>query len=127
MNDVLEPIGVSKSYPCNAIIRDLSTATNEWAKHDRKCQYLQFIALHFSERECKAFGIKCSPTSLRTARDCYNNFHGAKVYQFDQKLGGTFNEVEHLKENGGAIKAFVYDKSQVAANRFSEKQEENMG
>ena len=78
LNDVLKSIGVSKLYPCNAIIRDLSTATNDWVKHNHKCHYLQFIAPHSSERECKAFGIKCSPTSIGTTRDWYNNIHGVK-------------------------------------------------
>ena len=74
----------------------------------------------------QSIGIKCSPTSLGTARNWYNDIHEGRVYPYDEKLGGKFNELEYLKENSGAINAFLYENSSVTANRFSEKHEENM-
>ena len=37
LNDAVKPNGVSKLHPCTAVIRDLSTATNEWVKYNHKC------------------------------------------------------------------------------------------
>ena len=126
LDDMLQPTGVAKLYPCNQIIRDLATATNEWTKQNRKCQYLQFLAPHFSKEQCKKFGVNCSWRSHGNARDWYNITNGGNPHPYDHKLGGRFNEVQYYVDNSDVIKEFLYRNSRVAASRYSEKKSENI-